>query len=184
LGSTIPALLPAVGHVAASDGRYYYFCSGANIAATTIKTGTQVILVGSGNTRLTAGLVVQANATCIIYMNGTITTSNNTNINGANWAGALQIYTSSSGTCSFSNNSRINACLFAPNARINATSNSVLTGSFVAKTITAANNACFHYDEALGAAGGGNAWALTSWFELQSSADRSTVGTLTNNFLP
>ena len=182
LGATIPATLPVAGHLPAADGRYYYFCSGATIGSTTITSGKNVTIVGT-NTSMTFGLTVQNLATCVIYMDKTVVLATNKTINSTNWAGALQVFTTTTGTCSFANNSQFAGCLFAPYATLTASgsgANGLLVGFFVAQTITTSNVMNFHYDEALQP---GSAWSMTNWLELQSAADRATVAGLTNNFL-
>jgi hypothetical protein len=126
-------------------------------------------------------------------MDGTVSASGRGAINNTSWAGALQIFTSTTGTCEISGNGELTACLFAPYAALVAHgggSGGGLVGSFVARTITAKGHVDFHYDEALrplfaGASSGAvGAWSLTSWFESQSAADRVAVTSQTNNFLP
>ncbi|HTL66541.1 MAG TPA: hypothetical protein VL200_02665 [Lacunisphaera sp.] len=185
LGSSLPAGLPRSGDVPAADGRYYYFCRNTTIGAVTISAGANVTIVGT-NTGMGAGLVINGTGTCAIYIDKTVVLGTGRTINDTNWAGALHIFSSTTGTCSFASNSRITACLYAPNADISATgtgASGMLTGSFVADTITAANKMNFHFDEALRGAGSGGTWAVTGWLELQSEADRATVAGLTNNFL-
>jgi hypothetical protein len=182
LGVSIPATLPAVGHLPAADGRYYYFCNGATISNPTITSGKNVVIVGT-NTGMTYGLTVQNLATCVIYMDKTLVLGSSRVVNNSNWAGALQVFTTTTGTCSFANNSRFAGSLYAPSATLTASgsgASGLLVGSFVAKTITASNTMDFHYDEALQPA---NAWSVTKWLELQSAADRATVAGLTNNYL-
>jgi hypothetical protein len=188
LGKTLPATLPAAGDKPAADGRYYYFVSGATIGKTTIAAGKNVTIVGS-TTKMSSGLTVGANATCAIYMDGTISASGKGAINNTNWAGALQIFTTTTGTCQISGNGELKACLYAPNATLKVAgggSSGSVVGAFVAKSLTSTGHADFHYDEALRQlnTGGGNSWGVATWFELQSSADRSSVGALTNDFLP
>jgi hypothetical protein len=182
VGSSIPGTLPRGGDLPASDGRYYYFCSGATIGAVTITAGKNVTIVGT-NTGMTYGLTIQNLGTCIVYMDKTVVLGTNRSINNGNWAGALQVFTTTTGTCSFANNSRFVGCLYAPNASLIASgsgSSGLLVGYFVAKTITASNTMDFHFDEALQP---GSAWSVTNWLELQSAADRATVAGLTNSFL-
>ncbi len=185
LGATVPATLPVSGRVAASDGNYYYFCDGAEIGATTITAGKNVVLVGT-HTSMGSGLTVQATGSCKIYMDGTVKASGKGAINNESWAGALQIFTSTSGNCVIGGNGEIYACLYAPNASLtgNGGGNSgMLVGSFVARTITSNGHMDFHYDEALRQLSAAGAWKGDSWYSFQSSADRGTVSALSNGFL-
>ncbi|MDD2764753.1 MAG: hypothetical protein PHE83_12355 [Opitutaceae bacterium] len=185
VGSTIPATLPAIGHLPASDGRYYYFCRNTTIGSVTIRAGKAVTIVGT-NTGMTYGLTIQNLGTCIVYMDRTVTLGTNRSVNSTNWAGALQIFTTTTGNCSFANNSRFVGCLYAPNARLTASGSGGsgrLVGYFVAGTITTSNAMNFHYDEALDSGSSGGSWTVTNWLERQSAADRASVAGLTNNFL-
>jgi hypothetical protein len=182
LGATIPATLPAAGHLPAADGRYYYFCRNTTIGAVTVTSGKNVIIVGT-NTAMTFGLTVQNLGTCVIYMDKTVVLASSKTINNSNWAGALQVFTTTTGTCSFANNSRFTGCLYAPYATLTASgsgASGLLVGYFVAKKITTSNTMNFHYDEALKP---GSAWSVTNWLELHSAADRAAVAGLTNSFL-
>lgn len=186
LGGSIPSKLPRTGDQPAADGRYYYFCSGTTIGNVAITAGNDVTIVGT-NTGMSAGFSVGSQATCKIYMDKTVSLGTGKTINSTNWAGALEIYTTTTGTCSFASNSRITAVFFAPSANISASGSGgagALTGSFVANTITLADQMAIHFDEALaGASGSGGGWKGNGWLELQTAADRATVAALTGNFL-
>jgi hypothetical protein len=187
LGGSIPVKLPRTGDLPAADGRYYYFCTGATIGNVAITAGNDVTLVGT-NTGMSAGFAVGSQATCQIYIDKTVSLGTGKTINNTNWAGALEIYTTTTGTCSFDSNSRITAVFFAPSAKISASGSGgagALTGSFVAGTITLADQMAIHFDEALAGASssGGGGWKGSGWLELQTAADRATVAALTGNFL-
>ena len=187
-GSSLPGTLPAGGDLPASDGRYYYFCSGATIAHVTIAAGRNVTIVGTNNTSMVDGLVVKNLSTCLIYIDGTVTVSSNNAINSANWAGALTVYTSTTGACAFADNSKFTGIFYAPFCTLQATgtgSKSLLVGSFVARTISTSGTKGYHFDEALLGAGSGSGrtWKPTGWLELQSAADCATVAGLTGNYL-
>jgi hypothetical protein len=184
LGSSIPSTLPVTGHLPASDGRYYYFCSNATIGTVTIAAGKNVTIVGT-STGMSGGMVIQSLGSCIVYIDKPVTVASSKTINNTNWAGALQIYTSTTSACTFANNSRTTACLYAPKASLTATgtNNAMLTGSVVVKSISAASTVYFHFDRALLPSGSGNVWRITSWLELQSAADRAAVSGKTGGFL-
>lgn len=188
LGSTIPAQLPVVGHTPAADGRYYYFVSGATIGATTITAGANVTIVGATSS-LGAGLSISTNATCAIFIDGPINASTQGSLNNSNWAGALQIFTSTTTDCTISGNGELRASVYAPYANLKAsgggTSGSVV-GSYVAKTVAATGQMSFHYDEALRYLNttGGTRWTVSSWAEMRSSTELSGLGAETGNFLP
>jgi len=187
-GATLPATLPVNGDLPASDGRYYYFCSGATIGNLTISAGRNVTIVGTNNTRMIAGLVIKNLSTCRIYIDGTVIVAANKAINSANWAGALTVTTTTTGACSFADNSIFTGIFYAPYCTLQATgtgSSSRLSGSFVARTISTSGTKGYHFDEALlgASSGSGGTWKPTGWLELQSAADRATVAPLTGNFL-
>jgi hypothetical protein len=184
LGAAIPAVLPAAGHLPAADGNYYYFCTGATVSNTTVPTGKNVVIVGTA-TGMGSGLTLQGTASCIIYIDGPVSCTGV--INNGSWAGALRIFTTTSAACTIGNNGQIIACLYAPNAQLTASgggNSGMLVGYFLAKTITTTGHMDFHYDEALQPLSDGNPWELTQWLDLQTAADRASVSTVTNNFLP
>jgi hypothetical protein len=183
LAATIPATLPRGGDVAAADGRYYYFCSGATIGTVAITAGKNVTIVGT-TTGISGGLTIGNLGSCIIYMDKPVVLATGKTLNDTNWAGALQIYTTSTTASTFASNSRITACLYTPSAALTATgagASGMLSGYFVAKTISASNTMDFHFDEALLTTG--NLWKPAGWLELQSAADKATVAGRTGNFL-
>lgn len=186
VGSAIPATLPASGHAPASDGRYYYFCSNTTIGAVTIAAGANVTIVGT-NTNLGPGLTIAAGGSCYIYMDGTVNLSKGTDLNNAGWAGALQIFTTTRGACTMSNNTQITACLYAPYASLTAqggNSTGMLTGYYVASTITTSGSMDFHYDEAFRVTAAGMVtWLVNGWYELQGEAERNLAREATNNYL-
>jgi len=186
-GSKLPATLPVAGDLPAADGRYYYFCSGATIGTLTISAGKNVTIVGT-NTGMASGLVIQNLATCLIYMDQPLVLAANKSINATNWAGALKVFSTTTGACSFADNSVWTGCFFAPYCTLQSSgtgSSSRLTGSFVCRTISTSGTKGYHFDEALQTSGGGagGAWKPTRWIELQSAADRAAVASLTGNFL-
>jgi hypothetical protein len=185
VGNRLPTALPRNGDAPAADGRYYYFCRNTTVGAVTVASGKNVTIVGS-NTGMSAGLTIEGTGTCIVYIDKTINLATGKTINDTNWAGALQIYTSTTSKCTFANNSRITARLFAPYAEVSASgtgNQGGFVGTCAADTITASSSMDFHFDEALQTAGSGGAWAMTGWLELQSAADRATLAGLTDNFL-
>jgi hypothetical protein len=188
LGSALPSQLPATGHLPAADGKYYYFVNGATIGNLTIKTGANVVIVGT-TTSLSSGLNVSNNATCSIHIDGAVSASSSGSLNNSNWAGALQIYTTTSASVEISGNGELRASVYAPNADLKASGggkSGEVVGSFVAKTITATGQMSFHYDEALRYlnTAGGTRWAISSWEEVRLDSDRSALAALTGNFLP
>lgn len=187
--ASIPAQLPNVLDQPASDGRYYYFVSAGTIGNLTITANNNVTIVGSGNTNVVSGLTIQqptgTNTTSLIlYIDGTVNASGNGAINNGSWAGALQIFTTTTGSCSIGGNGVITCCFYGPFASLtgNGGGNSgMLIGSFVANTITSNGHMDFHYDEALGHLAASKPWSLTQWRELQSAAER-TLYTSEMNF--
>jgi len=184
LGASIPATLPRTADAAAADGRFYYFANGATLAGTTIATGKAVVLVGT-NTNMKNGLVIKGTGSLAVYIDGPVEAKGNGAINNENWAGALQIFTSTTQKCTIGGNGTITGCLYAPNADLtcNGGGNSgQLIGSFVAKSITSNGHMDFHYDETLRNLPGGGLVG-DAWYNFQSAADRALVRSLGAGFL-
>lgn len=186
VGSTIPGTLPRFGDLPASDGRYYYFCNSTTIGAVTISASRNVTIVGT-NTSMGSGLVLPVSSTCFVHMDGPLTLIKGNDVDNNAWAGALRIFTSTSSASTIGNKSEFIGTFHGPSSALTITGGSaagLVVGSFIARTITASAGMDFHYDEALGATTLAAAWRVTNWQQFQSSADRASVGALTNNFLP
>jgi hypothetical protein len=207
---TIPATLPNLGSVtdpvtgvtsivptdAATviDGKTYYCYSvaGKTIGALTVAAGYNVIIKGT-STNMASGLVLTVSgtkvATAKIFMDGPITLSGNDKINAvaspnSNWAGSLEVYTTTSSPCTFSGNAKFYGCLTAPNSALvgnGGGSDQVdLCGSFVVGSVTSNGHMNFHYDEGLGSTSATRAWGLTLWKEIQSSTERALYASKLN----
>ncbi|MBI5691748.1 MAG: hypothetical protein HZC55_16815 [Verrucomicrobia bacterium] len=180
-----PGTLPRPADRPASDGRYYYFGLLSPIGATTIAAGANVTVVAS---RVTSGLTIQAGASCIIYTFGTVSTSGNSGIVNQSWAGALQIFTSTGGTCDIGSNNEIRACIYAPFADVRLTgggSSPSFVGSIMARAVRTSANLAFHYDEALQHSSlvVGIGWSLTNWYDLHGTPEAAGLGAATSGFL-
>lgn len=199
LGATVPPVLPRVTDVAIG-GVYYYSVSGASpgtpaiIGATTVTAGAKIVIKGT-NTQMASGLILSVNnatsavATADIYIDGPVILAGNDKINGVaspnpNWAGSLQVFTTTANACSFSGNAKFYGCLTAPNSALvgnGGGSDGVdLCGSFIVKTVTSNGHMNFHYDEALGSLNPGRAWGLALWKEMQSLSDRAVYAEYLN----
>ena len=180
LAGATPTTLPAnLDLPNSADGRYYYFSTGSAITNTTIAAGKNVTIVGSGGTNVTGTINIPASATLKIYTDGTI---NGTYLNNA-WAGALQLYTSTTSGTTISGNANILACIYAPNSAItgNGGGNSGdFYGSVVGATVTSNGHMNFHYDESLKTIASGKPWSIKLWREMQSSAERVLYSTQFN----
>ncbi len=180
LGATVPATLPRVLDTAAADNRFYYFTVNAPISGVTIAAGKNVTIVGSANTRITGTVTIPATGSLIVHMDGGIT---GTLTNNA-WAGALQIYTSTTAGITLNGNANIKCALFAPNAPITGNgggTSGAFYGAFVGASVTSNGHMDFHYDESLGNIGtSGKAWTLSEWRELQSAAERNLYSSQLN----
>ncbi len=185
LAKTVPATLPRAGDSPAADGRYYYFFGNAVLKNTTITAGKKVTLVGNAVTTLTTGIVVSTGASCFIYIDGAISAGSNGLNNTANWAGALQIFTSTTSNCTIGGSGQLNACVYAPNAALTCSggTNALMIGAFVAKSISSPNKLAFHLDAAVSPGASGLPWVPTAWFDLQTAADRATVAGLSKGYL-
>jgi hypothetical protein len=188
----IDSTLPRRGDTPAADGWYYYFCDRTTIEDVTISSGAKVAIVGT-NTDMKSGLVVLPGATCRIYIDGMVDLTdrgrgNAPPVDVRDWAGALQIFTTTNRDCEIETDRTMYVCLFAPNSRVTFKGDNnnptYIVGSFIAGSVRCDDDVVFIYDEALSSPQTGKMWALSAWQELRSSADRSELSTLTNNFLP
>ncbi len=189
LASTIPARLPRVGDLPAADGRYYYFCVSTSICSFSVAANSNVTIVGTASVGMpitsTTQITLPTTSTLYVYMTDAFTISAAA-LNASGWAGALKIYTTTTTACTVGNDSQVSACIHAPNAALQATGNSsanLLSGRFIAKTISASNAQNIHYDESLQPTASALTYNVTRWLEFQSAADRATVAGLTGNYL-
>ena len=189
LASTIPALLPRVGDLPAADGRYYYFCASTSIRSFSVAANSNVTIVGTASVGMpitsTTQITLPTTSTLYVYMTDAFTISAAA-LNASGWAGALKIYTTTTTACTVGNDSQVSACIHAPNAALQATGNSsanLLSGRFIAKTISASHAQNIHYDESLQPTASALTYNVTRWLEFQSAADRATVAGLTGNYL-
>jgi hypothetical protein len=207
-GTVTSAAVPAIGQpaivtggtetqaadVPAADGTYYYFVNGTELSNLTITAGKKVVIVGTGNTTVRSGIKIPANNTASpatvgslkIYMDGNIALSGNDNINviaspNTSWAGALEIYTTTTSDCTFSGNAAFCGCITAPNAEVRGNGGgndqSDIIGSIVAKTVRSNGHLNFHFDEALGTTTTAKPWTLALWRELQTPDERAAYAT-------
>ncbi len=182
LGSSVPATLPRAADIAggpAADGYFYYYTNGATIGSVTITAGKKVVIVGTA-TDMVGGLQIGVSGAQVgqakIYMDGTMSPGNSS-VNTASWPGALEVYTTTSGTCTLSGNGFFSGCLFAPNAELRGngggSNQQDMCGSFIVGSVTSNGHMCFHYDETLGGSTNPRAWGLALWKEMQSLSDRA-----------
>ena len=190
LGSTIPALLPRVGDLPASDGRYYYFCASTSIRDFTVTAARNITIVGTASAGMpitsSTPITLPTTSTLHVYMTGALTLATGTSLNALGYAGALRIYTTTSTACTVDNNCQLVAWFHAPNAALSASganASGSLNGYFIAQTIAASGGHNFHYDESLQAAASSASYDVTRWLDFQSAADRATVASLTGGYL-
>jgi hypothetical protein len=189
LGSTIPLILPRVGDVAASDGRYYYFCANTSIRSVAITANRDVTIVGTSNvgmpvTALTP-VSVPTTSSLHVYMTGAFSLTGSA-INASGYAGDVRIYTTTASNCTVGNTSQLVAWFQAPNAAFSASGNSSanrLSGFFLARTITVSQQQDIHCDESLLGVATTPAYDVTRWLDFQSAADKATVSGLTGGYL-
>ncbi|PAW67051.1 MAG: hypothetical protein B9S34_06530 [Opitutia bacterium Tous-C1TDCM] len=182
---TVPATLPRSGDSPASDGRFYYFPLLDNIDNTTVTAGKNVTVVCAG---VRSKITIQAGASLIVYTYGTINTSGDNAIVNNSWAGALQIFTSTTSRCDVGNNGNTLACIYAPNAEVRLNgggSDPRYVGAVMAKSIKTHSNLKVHYDEALlnSSMVVGVGYTLSTWYDLQGTADAAGLSALTGGFL-
>lgn len=179
---TVPATLPRSGDSPASDGRYYYFPLLASLKSTTITAGRNVTVV-CANVR--SNITIQAGASLIVYTWGTIESEK---IDNQAWAGALQIFTSTRNDCELDLGRTLQACIYAPYATIEIESdegNADFIGSMMARSVEIDSGFKFHYDEALKNSSMvvGVGYTLSTWYDLQGTAEAAGLSALTGGFL-
>lgn len=150
VGSSLASTLPVSGHVPASDGRYYYFCSGETIKNISITAGNHVTIVGSGGSKLEDGITVPSSSSCYIYMDGTIQL-NGSGFSNSSWAGALRVYTSTASNCLIDGVAKTVACIYAPYAylELKGDKGGDFSGGLVVKKLKQSGSFDYHYDNAL-----------------------------------
>jgi hypothetical protein len=67
----------------------------------------------------------------------------------------------------------LRAVVYAPSGDVTVVGNGGVMGSIVARTITLAGNAAFHYDESLANYGDATPFGIAKWRELTSAADKA-----------
>jgi hypothetical protein len=185
-----PTALPRGGDTpSTADGKYYYFVNNKNISGLTVAAGEKVVLVGTGGTAITGAVTVNPTASGVpcgklqVYMDGPVSPGN-VEINPTSWPGALEIYTTTSSTCTISGNGAFNACLYAPFAELRGngggSDSQDLCGSFVVGSVTSNGHMNFHYDEGLGSPASPKAWSLALWTELQTPVERALYASQLN----
>lgn len=189
LGSAIPALLPRVGDLPATDGRYYYFCANTSLRGFSVAANSKVTIVGTPNVGMpitaTTPIVLPVTSSLKVYMTGPLTIAGAT-LNELGYAGALEIYTTTTALCTFGNTSQVVASLHAPYAAVEASGSSNLNrlnGRFIARTIALGGGYNHHYDESLQGTVTGVTYQITRWLDFESAADRATVSGLTGGYL-
>lgn len=183
--TTVPATLPRAGDSPASDGRFYYFPLLDTIDNTTITANKNVTVVCAG---VRSGITIEPGASLIVYTLGTINTSGQNAIVNNSWAGALQIFTATTARCDVGNNGNVLACIYAPNAEVRLNgggSDPRFVGAVMAKSITTHSNLKVHYDEALlnSSLVVGIGYTLSTWYDLQGTAEAAGLSALTGGFL-
>lgn len=192
LGASVPAVLPRAGDSVGRDGKYWYSVNNVVIGDLTVTEGKEIVIVGS-HTSMVSGLKLRVVGTAVakatIYMDGPITLAGNDQINATaatdyNWAGSLDIYTTTTDSCTFSGNAKFYGCLTAPNSALvgnGSGSDQVdLCGSFVVGSVTSNGHMNFHYDEGLRNLTPARAWGLALWKELQTADERALYSSKLN----
>lgn len=186
LGTSIPATLPRSGDLPAADGRYYYFVRNTTVRNFSVTANRHVTIVGTSSVGMTTGITLPTTSTLHVYMTGTLVMGTNATHNLNGWAGALRIYTTTSGTCTLGNNARLVACFHAPNAELRLTGtggSSMIMGYYVANRIYASGNHDIHVDESLHPPASTASYEVTRWLDFHSAADRALVAGLTGGYL-
>ena len=114
------------------------------------------------------------------YIDGKITTSGSSYINGDGVASSVNFYGVGNSTFTISGSGSFVGTLTAPNYSGTISGSGSFVGSLIANTLTISGGASFHYDDALSSSGGINIaqtgnYAFASWFEDNSNPTHKDV---------
>lgn len=186
LGTSVPLTLPRLLDLPASDGRYYYFVRNTTLAVFAVGPLSNVTIVGT-NTGMNGGVTVPVTSTLQVYIDKPVNLTGGAILNLLGAPDGLQIYTTTTSTCTIGDGTQITGILMAPNAPLVASGTSLLnnaSGFYLGKTVYASGTMSFHYDASLPPLGITTIYGGTRWLDLQSAADRAAVPGLTGGFLP
>jgi hypothetical protein len=163
-----------------------YFTS-SSVRGFGVSANRNITIVGTAGMAITstAQITLPSTSSLKVYMTGIFIVTEAT-LNASGYAGALEIYTTTTFPCLVVGSCQVVALLHAPYSVFIAAGNNSsnrLSGRFIAKTIWTGGGYDFHYDEAMSGPGGAPTYTVTRWLEFQSAADRAAVAGLTENYL-
>jgi hypothetical protein len=124
-----------------------------------------------------AAIVIPDGARLTIFVEGNVRLTGRGLFNGNAQPGSCQIFgvNQSPGgqVLEIAGNGALKCAIYAPNGEVRIVGNGDVMGAILARTVTLAGNAAFHYDEALGRLDSDQPFAIAQWRELTSAADRA-----------
>lgn len=179
-------ILPRVGDLPGTDGRYRYSATSMNVAGNeviSIKGPVDLIVTGniavSGNGQISLGGTGSLNPSINIYAAAAVSFGGNGMLNQTNTPANAAIFgtgpSSGTQTITFTGNGEFTGLVYAPNAALNFNGNGAVSGAAIAKTVTLGGNGTFHYDVSLATSGAGGGVAdryyrPDTWYELTEKA--------------
>jgi hypothetical protein len=179
-----PVTVPAIGSLgvkslAKSDpvalrtlvpGNYHYSSlSLGNQAAFTIQ-GPATVVVDSFSSSSGCSLAIDAtNGPVNLYFTGPSTWVSNMNVTSTSpSARSVSLFFTSSNAVDLAANASLIGTIYAPNAAVSVSSNWVVYGAIMAKSMSFASNFQIHYDESLAQSGrnGLPAQSISSWYRM------------------
>lgn len=142
---------------------------------------TLILTAGSGVTALSvagnAAINIPDGSSLTIYTEGNLRIAGNGFVNGNAQPVSCSIFgtnrTYGGQDFQIAGNGTIKTSVYAPNADVNIVGNGDIMGSVVARDITLAGNAAFHYDETLAEPANNTPFTISRWREVQAASEQS-----------
>ena len=179
-------VLPRVGDLPGTNGRYLYRTPSVSVAgsnAITILGPVDIVVSGdisvTGNASIAVGGAGAVSPSINVYCPGTINIAGNGMTNLSNVPANASIWgtgaAASSQTVSIAGNGSFTGTIYAPNAALTMTGNGANMGAIISKSATVGGNGQFHYDTQLSLLSSDPAFRPTSWCELGAAASSTSV---------
>jgi Tfp pilus assembly protein PilX len=157
------------------------FTLSGNDTLTILGDVTLVVTAGSGTDAINvvgnASIIVPVGSSLQIYAEGNVKIGGrglaNSNVQPATCMIWGTNTTTIGQTIQVVGNGALKCAVYTPNGDVTVYGNGDVMGSIVARTITLAGNAAFHYDEALAQRDSNQPFSISKWRELTTAADRA-----------
>jgi Tfp pilus assembly protein PilX len=166
------------------------FTLSGNDTLTILGDVTLVVTAGSGTDAINvvgnASIIVPAGSSLQIYAEGNVKIGGrgltNSNVQPATCMIWGTNTTTIGQTIQVVGNGALKCAVYIPNGDVTVYGNGDVMGSIVARTITLAGNAAFHYDEALAQRDSNQPFSISKWRELTTAADRARYSSVFNGW--